>query len=146
LRICMRIRRLTLDDYEAIIKLWKGAKLPFKPRGRDSKESISGEMTSNPEFFLGAFDRGRLIGVVILSCDMRRGWINRLAVDPEYRGQGVATALIAKAERTLRTRGVRLFCVLIDADNTLSKELFKKCGYVEHHGITYFSKRDDEEI
>lgn len=146
MRIRMRTQRLNINDYEAIINLWKGAKLPFKPHGRDSKESISREMTANPEFFLGAFERGRLIGVVILSCDMRKGWINRLAVDPEYRSQGVARALITESERTLRTRGVRLFCALIDADNTLSKELFKRCGYVEHHDITYFSKRDREEI
>jgi ribosomal protein S18 acetylase RimI-like enzyme len=103
-------------------------------------------MKANPEFFLGAFKRGHLIGVVILSCDMRRGWINRLAVDPEYRSQGVASALIMKSERTLRTSGVRIFCALVDADNTASKELFRKCGYVEHDEIAYFSKRDHEEI
>ena len=142
----MRIRRLNINDYEAIINLWKGAKLPFKPHGRDSKKSISREMTANPEFFLGAFEHGRLIGVVILSCDMRKGWINRLAVDPEYRSQGVGRALITRSERTLRAHGIKLFCALIDADNTLSKELFKKCGYVEHHDVTYFSKRDHEEI
>jgi ribosomal protein S18 acetylase RimI-like enzyme len=142
----MEIRRLTLNDYEAIVNLWKGANLPFRPRGRDSKQSVIKEMTANPDFFLGAFERDHLVGVVIISCDTRKGWINRLAVDPEYRFQGVAIALIMESERILRERGIRLFCALIDDDNAPSKELFKKCGYVEHHGIAYFSKRDDEEV
>jgi ribosomal protein S18 acetylase RimI-like enzyme len=146
LRIRMQNRRLTINDYEAITELWKKAKLPFRPKGRDSREAISSEMADNPEFFLGAFERDRLIGVVIISCDIRKGWINRLVVDPEYRYRGVAKTLIAESERILRARGVRLFGVLIDADNISSKELFRKCGYVEHHDIAYFSKRDSEEV
>lgn len=146
MRIRMQTRRLTINDYEAITELWKKAKLPFRPKGRDSREAISSEMADNPEFFLGAFERDRLIGVVIISCDIRKGWINRLAVDPEYRYRGVAKTLIAESERILRARGVRLFGVLIDADNISSKELFRKCGYVERHDIAYFSKRDSEEV
>jgi ribosomal protein S18 acetylase RimI-like enzyme len=142
----MQNRRLTINDYEAITELWKKAKLPFRPKGRDSREAIFNEMAVNPEFFLGAFERDRLIGVVIISCDIRKGWINRLAVDPKYRYRGVAKMLIAESERILRARGVRLFGVLINADNVSSKELFRKCGYVEHHDIAYFSKRDSEEV
>jgi ribosomal protein S18 acetylase RimI-like enzyme len=142
----MQNRRLTINDYEAITELWKKAKLLFRAKGRDSREAISSEMAANPEFFLGAFERDRLIGVVIISCDIRKGWINRLAVDPEYRYRGVAKTLIAESERILRARGVRLFGVLIDADNSSSKELFRKCGYVERHDIAYFSKRDSEEV
>jgi ribosomal protein S18 acetylase RimI-like enzyme len=134
-----------MEEYRDIINLWKRASLPFKPRGRDSRKSMSKEIAANPEFFLGAFEQDHLIGVAILSCDMRKGWINRLAVDPEYRNQGVAKALIAESERILKTRGVRIFCALIEADNISSKKLFKKCGYTEGHDITYFSKRHSED-
>lgn len=146
MRIRMQTRKLTINDYAAIAQLWKRAGLSFRPRGRDSREAIAKEMAANPDFFLGAFVQDRLIGVVIVSCDVRKGWINRLAVDPDRRHRGVAKALIAESERILRTRGVRLFCVLIDADNVPSKELFRRCGYVEHHDITYLSKRDSEEV
>lgn len=142
----IQIRRLTINEYEAITQLWKRAKLPFKLDGRDSRESISKEIAANPDFYLGAFEQDRLVGLVILTCDMRKGWINRSAIDPEYRSQGVAIALIFKSERILRTRGVRIFCALIEADNIPSKELFKKCGYTECRDITYFSKRDNEAV
>ena len=142
----MEIRKLTINNYEEIIKLWTRAGLPYKQKGRDSRKAIAAEMKANPEFFLGAFEDSRLVGIVIISCDMRKGWINRQAVDPDYRNYGIATALIAESERILRKHGVRIFCALIEDYNDASKELFKKDGYVEHHDITYFSKRDSDEV
>jgi ribosomal protein S18 acetylase RimI-like enzyme len=142
----MEIRKLTINDYEEIIKLWSRARLLYKPKGRDSKEAIAAQMKANPEFFLGAFKDNRLVGMVIISCDMRKGWINRLAVDPDYRNRGIAAALIAESEKILRKHGIRIFCALIEDYNTVSRELFKECGYVEHRDIIYFSKRDSNEV
>ncbi|MGQ9640827.1 MAG: GNAT family N-acetyltransferase [Candidatus Bathycorpusculaceae bacterium] len=142
----MRIKRLTINDYEKLVNIWLRAELPFKPKGRDSKKAIEMQMQTNPDFFLGAFDGDRLVGTVIVSSDVRKGWINRLAVDPDYKRRGIAKALIAEAERTLRKQGIQIFCALIEDYNKESRELFKKCGYVEHHDILYFSKRDSDEI
>ncbi|MDI6847059.1 MAG: GNAT family N-acetyltransferase [Candidatus Bathyarchaeia archaeon] len=142
----MKIRKLTISDYEEMVRLWSKAKLPFKPKGRDSKKAIAAQMKTNPEFFLGAFEDNRLVGTVIISCDLRKGWINRLAVDPDYRHRGVAKALIAESEKILRKYGIRIFCVLIEDYNTVSKKLFKECNYIEHSDITYFSKRDSDEV
>lgn len=142
----MEIRKLTICDYEEMVRLWSRAKLPFKPKGRDSKKAIAAQMKANPEFFLGAFENNRLVGTVIISCDSRKGWINRLAVDPDYRYRGIAKVLIAESEKILRKYSIRIFCALIEDYNTVSKKLFKECGYVEHRDIIYFSKRDSNEV
>ncbi|MGQ9529977.1 MAG: GNAT family N-acetyltransferase [Candidatus Bathycorpusculaceae bacterium] len=142
----MEIRKLTTENYEDMVKLWSRAKLPFKPKGRDSKEAIAAQMKANPDFFLGVFEGGRLIGTVIISCDMRKGWINRLAVDPDYRMRGVAQALIAESEKILKAHGIRIVCALIEDYNVASRNLFRKLGYVEHRDIIYFSKREGGEV
>jgi ribosomal protein S18 acetylase RimI-like enzyme len=142
----MKIRRLTISDYEAMTKLWAKARLPFKPQGRDSEEAMKAQMSASPRFFLGAYEGKCLVGTVILSCDLRKGWINRLAVDPDYRRRNIAKTLIVESEKTLRNAGVKIFCALIDDGNMASRELFKKCGYVEHRDIVYFSKRDSAEV
>jgi ribosomal protein S18 acetylase RimI-like enzyme len=142
----MEIHRLEVAGYDEILKLWSIAHLPYKPKGRDSREAMAAEMKANPDFFLGAFDRGHLAGTAVISCDLRKGWINRLAVHPDCRGRGIARALIAESERILRKRGVRIFCVLIEGSNVASKNLFRKCGYEEQEEIVYFSKRDNSDV
>ncbi|MCS7124201.1 MAG: GNAT family N-acetyltransferase [Candidatus Bathyarchaeota archaeon] len=142
----IKIRRLRAEDYPELVHLWLRAGLSFKPKGRDSHEAVTKQMEENPDFFLGAFHDGRLIGAVIVSSDMRKGWINRLAVHPDYRRRGVAKALVAEAEKVLRQKGIRIFCALVENSNLASKRLFKACGYVEHRNIVYFSKRDSDEV
>ena len=142
----MQIRRLNIDDYSQIVSLWSRADLPFKPEGRDSRVALEAQIKANPDFFLGAFEDGHLVGTVVLSSDTRKGWINRLAVDPRCRRRGVAKALIEESEKTLRNHGLRIFCSLIEVSNVPSKALFKKCGYNEHGDISYFTKRDSDAV
>jgi ribosomal protein S18 acetylase RimI-like enzyme len=142
----MKIQKLSIADYERIIDLWSRAGLPFKPCGRDSRKAMTAQMAANPQFFLGAFVDKRLVGIVIISSDTRKGWINRLAVDPEHRHCGVAKALIRESEKVLRKQGIRIFCALVDDENAVSKELFKSCGYHEHRDIIYYSKHRAEDI
>ncbi|MEM3616722.1 MAG: GNAT family N-acetyltransferase [Candidatus Bathyarchaeia archaeon] len=142
----MEIRKITITHYEELVNLWLRAGLPFKPKGRDSREVIARQMSANPEFFLGAFENGRLVGAVIISSDGRKGWINRLAVDPDFRRRGVAKTLITEAERVLESHGLKIFCALIEDENEASKRLFRKCGYVEHRDIIYFSKRESDDV
>ena len=139
---------MTVGDYDQLVRLWRKAGLPFRPRGRDSGKSIEAQMTGNPDFFLGVFEDSCLIGTVMASCDGRKGWLNRLAVDPEHRRRGIAKALINEAEKNLRERGIRVFSVdrSIKDSNESSKNLFKKSGYEELKDIKYFTKRDSEEV
>ena len=142
----MQIRSLTINDYDQIIRLWSRAGLPFKPKGRDSKQAIKAQMRLNPEFFLGAFDDSRLVGVVVASFDGRKGWLNRLAVDSIYQRRGIGKALIAEAEKILGRHGVQVFAALIYDSNVASKSLFGKSGYVEYRDVVYFSKRSSDDV
>lgn len=105
------------------------------------------QMKAFPEFFIGAFKEKRLVGVVIASYDGRmKGWINRLAVDPEYRHRGIARELIQTAEKTLENHGATIFCALIETPNEESLNLFQKMGYTAHRDILYVSKRKSEAV
>ena len=142
----MKIRSLAIFDYDRIVELWKRSELSFRPSGRDRKGAVQAQIAANPDFFLGAYEDDRLVGVVVVTSDGRKGWINRLAVDPNFRRKGVAKALIRESEKTLRKHGLRIFCALIEDYNASSMQLFKKCGYKEHRDIVYFSKRDSERV
>jgi ribosomal protein S18 acetylase RimI-like enzyme len=94
-----------------MVKVWKRAGLPYKPKGRDSPEVMAKTMLEFPNLFLGAFSEDRL-GVVIGSYETRmKGWINRLAVNPQYQKQGIAQQLVTRIEKELkRARSKNLLC------------------------------------
>lgn len=142
----MKIRRLAIADYRELVRLWERAKLPVKPRGRDSRAHVAREMRCNPDFFIGAFDGPLMVGAVLASHDGRKGWLNRIAVDPDYRGRGLAQRLTRAGEQALRRHGIRIFGLLIHTRNRASLGLARKMGYVVHDDIAYLSKRDSEHV
>lgn len=141
----MGIRRLAIEDYEALVTLWQRAGLKFRPQGRDSQEALSRQLRQERVTFLGAAKEGHLIGVVMVSHDGRKGWINRLAVDPVFRRQGLGARLIAAAEEELHGQGVEVIAALIEEENKPSLNLFQKEGYLLDKEIFYLSKRPSEE-
>jgi len=140
------IRAFSLDDYQAVIKLWKKSGLPHKPKGRDSLNAIKNELKRGICIFLIACCDGRIVGSVIGTHDGRRGWINRLAVDPEYQRQGIAKALLKAAEEKLDGLGLEIITCLIEDWNESSIRFFENMEYIKHPDILYFSKRKNPDV
>ncbi len=142
------IRRLDVDDYDDLMALWKRAGLhSLKPRGRDSRTAIARQLASGVETILGLTVEEQLVGAVVATHDSRKGWINRLVVDPDYRRRGYGARLIAAAETVLRDQGMRIIAALVESDNPASLALFQKVGYVEiDSGIHYLSKRESDAV
>ncbi len=138
------IRTLGLDDYDALLDLWQRAGLhSLRPHGRDSREALAAQLASGVQMILGLELDGRLVGAVIATHDSRKGWINRLTVDPRYRRCGFGTRLVRAAEEALRARGMHVIAALVESDNPASLALFQKAGYVEiDRGMHYLTKRD----
>lgn len=137
------LRHLTIDDYDEIISLWQKAGLrSMRLQGRDSRDAFA-EQLANGQVIIGLEEAGQLIGVVVITRDARKGWINRLAVHPDRRRKGYAAQLLAAAEERLHAMGLHIFAGLIEADNIASLALFAKKGY-RRHDVVYVTKRDSE--
>jgi len=137
----MIIRKATISDYNTIVSIWEAAGLPYRPLGRDSRESIEKEMKKGFGYFLIAEVDGKVVGLVLLTHDGRKGWINRLAIIPEFRKQGIGKALVDKAESILDELGIGIYACLIEDYNKSSLEVFQKLGYNEFPGMHYLTKR-----
>lgn len=140
------IRKAGPEDYEGIVSLWTRAGLHNQPSGRDSRTNLEREMTDPDIDFLVAFSGNRMIGTVIGTNDGRKGWVNRLAVDPDHRGKGVAIALVEMVEACFKVRALKIYCCLINAQNEPSQSLFDKVGYDRHPEVVYYSKKLDPDI
>jgi ribosomal protein S18 acetylase RimI-like enzyme len=132
-------------DYPRIMALWQRAGLSIRPQGRDSREAFAEQLAGGIQIVLGLQEAGDLVGVIVVTHDSRKGWLNRLAIDPRYRRQGLGLQLIRAAEDHLQGRGIQVIAALIEDNNDASRALFAKAGYADHTGIHYLSKRPGPE-
>jgi ribosomal protein S18 acetylase RimI-like enzyme len=137
----VQVRRFREEDYDEIITLWTESELPYKPEGRDSRAKIAKEIKKETAIFLVAEKDGQIIATVLGTHDGRKGWINRLAVIPRYRHQGIARLLLKAAEEEIHKLGIEIIACLIEDYNDISMEFFSRAGYIKHTDIFYFSKR-----
>ncbi|MCP4231697.1 MAG: GNAT family N-acetyltransferase [bacterium] len=142
----VKFRDFRIEDYDTLIALWRKADLGHKPKGRDRREKIAEELQrGNAHFILAEYD-SVLVGSIIATQDGRKGWINRIAVDPDYRGYGLAQLLVTEAETILHEQGLDILTCLVEPENVASQKLFEKMGYVRWDGLVYYSKRRYEEV
>jgi ribosomal protein S18 acetylase RimI-like enzyme len=142
----MIFKEITVNDYDRMVKLWQESGLPHKPAGRDSREEIGSQLNDSHCLILGLFYQKKLIGTIIANWEGRKGWINRLAIAPDFRRMGLGCEMISRAEDWLRKKGARIIACLVEEWNSSSLELFKKAGYIIHRDIFYLSKRDNNEV
>lgn len=64
--------------------------------------------------------------------DCQRGLVRNLYVVPEYRGEGVGSALLAAAEETLVEQGVEAVALEAMADNDRARTFYRDHGYEPH--------------
>ena len=142
----LKIRDFEIEEYDILIELWEKAGLPYRPLGRDSKENISKQIEQPNISFLFVESEEKIVGSIIISHDGRKGWINRVAILPEYRKLGIASYLIDDAEKRLKKIGIDIVACLIEDWNIQSLKLFDNLGYIRHSDIIYFTKRESAEV
>jgi GNAT superfamily N-acetyltransferase len=129
------------SNYEEILDLWRRAGLTIRTEGRDGASAFARQMQWGVQRVAGLRDGRRLVAVAVFTHDARKGWINRLAVDPAYRRRGLAQRLIAEAERWFAQElGLEVWAALIEKENIASQALFEHMGY-GRHDLVYVSKR-----
>lgn len=134
------IRPLDPQDYETLVALWTAAGSSIQVLGRESREAMTKHFHDFSGLSFGAVRDGRLIGVVLGTHDGRKGWINRLAVLPECRRQGVAEALVTRCDAAIRAAGIEIVAALVERDNQASASLFRKLDFSDAIEVHYFRK------
>ena len=137
----LTIREMRGEDYDAVVEVWLLSGLRFSADGRDSREAVSKQLEDAASIFFVAELEGRIVATALCTQDGRKGWINRLAVLPEYRRMGIGGAMVREAERRFNALGLEVYSCLIMGDNLVSQEMFSHLGYRKQDEVLYFSKR-----
>jgi len=142
----LNIRKYINEDYDSLIELWRISSLPCRPRGRDRKEELVRQIKLDCSIFLVAEAEGMLVGSLFGTHDGRKGWINRLAVHPDFQRQNIGTKLVEEVEKLFKKAEIGIFACLIEEGNEISKRVFQKFGYKVFKGISYCTKRVYEDV
>lgn len=141
-----RIVHLDATHHAEIVDLWQRAGLHIRPDGRDSLAAFTTQMATGVQTPIGLRDGERLVAVALATHDSRKGWINRLAVDPNYRRQGLGTRLVRLCEEHFHSLGIDIWAALIEDWNAASLALFRRTGYDLAADITYASRRSRADV
>jgi ribosomal protein S18 acetylase RimI-like enzyme len=131
----MQIRPFQLADQEAVIELWQrcGLTRPWN----DPHKDIQRKLRIQPELFLvgvveqesGQQLEQKLVATVMAGYEGHRGWINYLAVAPEYQQQGLGQAMMAEAERQLQAINCPKINIQVRSDNQTVIAFYQRLGY-----------------
>ena len=122
----IEIHVATSAELGDVLEFWRraGDRTPT-----DSPVALRLLLDRDPEALLIAEDERRIAGTLIAAWDGWRGSLYRLAVDPERRRAGIATALVRAGEERLRGLGaVRLTAIVVEGD-AAAAGLWEAVGY-----------------
>jgi ribosomal-protein-alanine N-acetyltransferase len=138
----MIIRTLQLRDLSAIEDIERDSyATPW------SRSMFAGELAKASSVCLGAFDEetGELIGYLIVSRYVDAWHVMNIAVDPNVRRAGVATALLVRLFELTSGDGRRGYTLEVRVSNTGAINLYERLGF-QPRGIRrgyYTDNRED---
>jgi len=92
-------------DIADVLTFWLDA--TAEPSTTDDSAGLEGLLARSPGALIVAVDGDEIVGTIVAGWDGWRGTLYRLAVMPSHRRRGIATLLVAEAERYLRANGAR---------------------------------------
>ena len=84
---------MTASDYDGVYELWTNTPGMGINSTDDSREGVEKYIKRNPTTSFVALVEGKIVGAILAGHDGRRGFIQHLAVLPEFRKHGIASAL-----------------------------------------------------
>ena len=134
----MTIRPAAAADTGAVLALWARSR-SASASTPDDEASVS-RVIAAEALLVAELDGGEIAGALIATSDGWRGNMYRLAVAPEHRRSGIARALVAAGEASLRARGVRWITALVAREDAVAVAVWQSAGYADDAAIARFVK------
>lgn len=123
------IRPYEPEDEQAVIVLWQRCNLT-RP-WNNPRLDIARKLHVDPDLFLVGETEGQIVATVMGGYEGHRGWINYLAVAPEYRGRGWGRQIMTAVEERLRASGCPKINLQVRADNLDAIHFYERIGFTQ---------------
>lgn len=129
----MRIRPYAAGDETAVVELWEKCRLT-RP-WNDPRKDIARKLAVQPELFLVGVLGEAIVATAMAGYEGHRGWVNYLAVSPEYRRKGLGKTLMREVEKRLMERGCPKLNVQVRAANGEALQFYRRLGYAQDEAV-----------
>jgi ribosomal protein S18 acetylase RimI-like enzyme len=119
-------RRAGRLDQAAVLEVDHRA---FRPFWQLDRGGLTDAVRATPQARFRVADNGMVIGYAITGRAARRGYLQRLAVDPEHGGRGLGGALVVDGLRWLKRWRVEQAVVNTQLDNGRALDLYERLGF-----------------
>ncbi len=136
----MKIRLMTMNDYEQIYDLWINTPGLGLNNLDDSKPGIEKYLKRNPDTCFVAEEEGKIIGVILSGHDGRRGFIYHTIVHQDYRRYGIGKSLVTYALEALEQEGIHKVALVAFKRNEIANAFWEKMGFIERTDLVYRNK------
>ena len=133
----MEIRKMTINDYDEVYKLWMSSKNMGFNDVDDSREGIEKYLRRNPDTSFVAFADGELAGVILGGHDGRRGFIQHACVREKFRRQGIGTKLVDTCMDALKKEGISKVALLVFKYNETGNDFWEAMGFTVREDLNY---------
>ena len=134
----MNIREMTIDDYDDIIVMFQETP-GISVREADSRMAIQAYLERNPGLSFIAVVDSKVIGCVMCGHDGRRGYLQHLVVQSEYRNQGVGKQLFMACITALQKIGISKTHIFVFKTNDLANKFWAGKGWEFREEINMYS-------
>ncbi len=121
------IRSFQIPDEPEVIDLWHRCSLVVPQN--DPKKDIKMKLKVQPELFIVGVVSNRIVSTIMSGYDGHRGWIYYLAVDPDFRQNGIGRRMVEKVEMKLRKLGCQKINLQVRNSNKSVIAFYEHIGF-----------------
>ena len=136
------IRPFQTEDEDAVVELWKMCELTV-PWNNPHKD-IARKLRIQPELFLVGILDNSLIATVMGGYEGHRGWINYLAVHPDFQNKGYGKEIMDSVETGLLEMDCPKINLQIRTGNDTMARFYQKLGFTKDHVVSMGKRLEDD--
>ena len=141
----MNIRKMTVEDYDAVYALWKSIR-GFGMRSiDDSRDNIVRFIERNPDTCVVAEAKDGLCGAILCGHDGRRGCFYHVCVREDMRRQGVGRRMVLFCIDALKKERINKVCLNAFVINQAGNAFWKSLGWTLRSDMNYYDFAINEE-
>jgi ribosomal protein S18 acetylase RimI-like enzyme len=131
--------KLLAKHYDEVITLWMRTEGVGLGKG-DNKDELTVFLEQNKGFCFIARFENKIIGTILCGHDGRRGYIYHVAVDKDFRRQGIAKKMVEIGLEGLKKTGIGKCHLFVFKFNTEAQSFWSETGWKERTDLVIMSK------